>query len=122
MGYKLIRPPSHGAGRSPLRKARSHLGGWWRRSLIPTLPPVLVALLMGLVQAGDPPRALAIPKAPDAHVVIDGRLDEPEWSEGAVLRDFSQYLPNDNRPADDSTTVLVWYSQTAIYLGIKAYE
>lgn len=54
--------------------------------------------------------------------MIDGRLDEPAWAQAAVLRGFSQYLPNDNRPADDSTTVLVWYSSTAIYFGIRAYQ
>ena len=53
---------------------------------------------------------------------MDGRLDEPVWGRAAALRDFSQYLPNDNRPADDSTTVLVWYSPTAIYFGIRAYQ
>jgi uncharacterized protein DUF5916 len=58
----------------------------------------------------------------DSAVVIDGRLDEAVWTRAAVLRDFSQYLPNDNRPADDSTTVLVWYAPTAIYFGIRAYQ
>jgi hypothetical protein len=55
-------------------------------------------------------------------VVVDGRLDEPVWAQAAALRGFSQYLPNDNRPADDSTTVLMWYSPTAIYFGIRAYQ
>lgn len=89
---------------------------------LPTLPFVLLPLLLGLLQAGDPPPALAIPPGMDSRIVIDGRLDEPQWSQAAALRGFSQYLPNDNRPADDSTTVLVWYSPTAIYFGIRAYE
>jgi len=83
---------------------------------------VLLSLLLGLVQAGDPPPAIAIPRAPDARVVVDGWLDEPVWAQAAVLRGFFQYLPNDNRPADDSTTVLVWYSPTAIYFGVRAYQ
>ncbi len=49
-------------------------------------------------------------------------LLEAVWARAAVLRGFSQYLPNDNRPADDSTTVLVWYSPTALYFGIRAYQ
>ena len=69
-----------------------------------------------------PVTALALTRVADAHIVVDGRLDEPVWGQAAVLRDFSQYLPNDNRPADDSTTVLVWYSPTAIYFGIRAYQ
>ena len=65
---------------------------------------------------------LAAPRVANAAVTIDGHLDESVWAQAAVLRGFSQYLPNDNRPADDSTTVLVWYSPTAIYFGIRAYQ
>jgi len=68
------------------------------------------------------PAQVAVPRIADAEAVVDGRLDEPVWERAAVLRDFSQYLPNDNRPADDSTTVLVWYSPTAIWFGIRAYQ
>jgi uncharacterized protein DUF5916 len=58
----------------------------------------------------------------EAVVVIDGALDEPVWSEAAVLTGFSQYAPVDGRPAADSTEALVWYSETAIYVGIRAFE
>ena len=72
--------------------------------------------------AAPSPTQVSIPRVADAEDVVDGRLDEPVWARAAVLRDFSQYLPNDNRPADDSTEVLVWYSATAIYFGIRAYQ
>src|SRR4029077_3692732 len=73
--------------------------------------------------AGTPPGiAVAVPRITDAAVTIDGRLDEPVWGRAAPLREFSQYVPNDDRPAEDSTTVLVWYSPTAIYFGIRAYQ
>lgn len=85
-------------------------------------PVVLIPLLLALTQVGDSSPALAVPRRVDTGVSIDGRLDEPVWSDALVLRGFSQYLPNDNRPADDSTTVLVWYSPTAIYFGIRAYQ
>src|SRR5687768_3645831 len=58
----------------------------------------------------------------EAEVKIDGVLDEPVWHDAAVLRDFSQFDPNDGVPAADSTEVLVWYSPTAIHFGIRAYE
>ncbi|MBX9927686.1 MAG: carbohydrate binding family 9 domain-containing protein, partial [Gemmatimonadaceae bacterium] len=53
---------------------------------------------------------------------IDGELDEPMWEQAARLTGFSQLLPVDGRPADDSTEVFVWYSPTAIHFGIRAYE
>jgi hypothetical protein len=53
---------------------------------------------------------------------IDGRLDEALWSDAALLTGFSQYQPVDRLPADDSTEVLVLYTDHAIYFGVRAYE
>ena len=72
--------------------------------------------------AAPSPTRVAIPRVAEVEDAVDGRLDEPVWARAAAMRDFSQYLPNDNRPAEDSTTVLVWYSPTAIYFGIRAYQ
>ncbi len=58
----------------------------------------------------------------EAEVEIDGVLDESVWGRAIVLDGFSQYLPVDGRPAEDSTRVLVWYSPTHIYFGIRAFE
>ncbi len=56
-----------------------------------------------------------------AEIVVDGRLDEPAWSQAAHLTGFSLYAPVDGRPAPDSTEVLVWYSAKAIHFGIRAF-
>ena len=58
----------------------------------------------------------------DAAVQVDGALDEPVWTQAAVLTGFSQYAPNDGLPAADSTQVMVWYSPNAIHFGIRAFE
>ncbi len=65
--------------------------------------------------------AVRIPRI-DAEVPVDGTLTAPPWQRAAVLTGFSEYLPVDGVPAADSTEVLVWYSPTAIYFGIRAYE
>src|SRR5437868_7258556 len=57
-----------------------------------------------------------------ADVTVDGALSEPVWQQAAVLTGFSEFSPHDGVPAADSTQVLVWYSPTAIYFGIKAFE
>jgi len=64
---------------------------------------------------------VAIPKI-ESDVVIDGNLDEAVWRRAALLTGFSLYSPVDQRPAPDSTEVLVWYSSSAIYFGIRAFE
>ena len=58
----------------------------------------------------------------EGDVVIDGDLADSVWAHAALLTGFSQYAPNDGLPAADSTQVLVWYSSTAIYFGIRAFE
>jgi hypothetical protein len=58
----------------------------------------------------------------DAKADIDGKLDEPEWGQAALLTGFSQFSPADGIPAADSTEVFVWYSADAMYFGIRAYE
>jgi hypothetical protein len=58
----------------------------------------------------------------NTHLDLDGSLDAPVWKQAAILTGFSEYQPVDGAPAEDSTDVLVWYSPTAIYFGIRAYE
>ena len=93
------------------------------------LPLVLAALHatpdvepMGTVFNGrERQLAVRIPRI-DATVTIDGSLSEAPWISAAVLNGFSQYAPQDGVPAQDSTEVLVWYSPTAIYFGIRAFQ
>jgi hypothetical protein len=64
---------------------------------------------------------VAIPRVEgDALIEIDGRLDEVVWEEAAALTDFSQYAPVDDRASEQPTTVLTWYSPTAIHFGVRA--
>jgi hypothetical protein len=88
--------------------------------------PVLAALQLAAAQP-DVYNALkgqTVARAPAANatITIDGRLDEPVWRRAALLTGFSEYQPADQRPSPDSTEIFVWYSPTAIYFGIRAYE
>lgn len=58
----------------------------------------------------------------DATAEINGVLDEAVWQQAARLTGFSAYLPLDNRPAADSTEVLIWYTSTDLYFGVRAFE
>ena len=64
--------------------------------------------------------AVTIPRVDVSHT-IDGALDEPVWQQAALLTGFSQFFPNDGVPAQDSTEVLVWYSGSALHVGVRAY-
>src|ERR1041385_5702775 len=81
-------------------------------------PPVGAPVIYNGREGQTTARAPAI----NGRAEIDGRVDEPMWREAAMLTGFSLYAPVDQRPAPDSTEVLVWYSPTAIYFGIRAFE
>ena len=57
----------------------------------------------------------------EANITVDGNLNEPVWQQASRLHGFSRYAPTDGDAADDSTEVLVWYSPTAMYVGVRAY-
>lgn len=90
--------------------------------VLPLLVAFQLAAALPSVFNGRIGQTAAHAPAVDAVAVIDGRLDEPAWGSAAVLTGFSTYQPVDQRPAPDSTEVLVWYSPTAIYFGIRAFE
>lgn len=91
----------------------------------------VAATLVCPPKPGDPPfigrenqiqvRAPRI-QAEAAQVAVDGVLDEPAWGQAALLTGFSQFAPQDGIPARDSTHVLIWYSPTALHVGIRAFE
>ncbi|MGH7507127.1 MAG: DUF5916 domain-containing protein, partial [Longimicrobiales bacterium] len=95
------------------------------------LQPILMAVALATAQSAPMPQeiyhgreneiAVRIPRL-DGVVEIDGMLDEPSWASAALLTGFSQYRPVDGLPAIDSTAVLVWYGDDAIYIGVQAFE
>jgi len=88
----------------------------------------MLLLLLSLQQAVPTESASPTPSSPvaiprlEAEVTIDGRLDEPAWTQAARLTGFHQYQPVDGRPAEERTEVLVWYASSAIHFGIIAHD
>ena len=62
------------------------------------------------------------PRFNQKDVNIDGFLDEVEWSKSVSYSGFTSYLPVDGRPTEDDTEVRIWYSPTALYVGLIAHE
>jgi len=84
---------------------------------------IVLALTTAAYSGRDNQVHVPLPRidSPQAAITVDGILDEAVWEQAARLTGFSQYSPVDGRPADDPTEVLVFYSPTAIYFGIKAH-
>ncbi len=94
-------------------------------------------LLLALLLAADPAKPAFVdppihhgrsgqtavkPPRLDGKITVDGVLDEPQWQQAALLTGFSQYSPVDGVAAADSTEVLIWYSSTALHVGIRAFD
>src|SRR3954468_9045550 len=56
------------------------------------------------------------------NITLDGKLDEAQWRQAALLTGFSEYSPIDKLVAEDSTEIYVMYSEHEMYLGIRAFE
>ena len=91
---------------------------------MPNLLPLTMlaaALASGPIHNGRARELEVNPPRIDQSVQIDGRLDEEPWGRASVLKGFSRYAPTDGIAADDSTEVLIWYSPSAIHVGVRAF-
>ena len=93
------------------------------------LPLVVAAIVLALPSPADPVthsgrrgEVTVQPPRLEGAVRVDGVLDEPMWRQAAVLTGFSQFTPVDGVPAGDSTEVRIWYSTTALYIGVRAFD
>src|SRR5215203_3669789 len=55
-------------------------------------------------------------------IKIDGRLDEPAWSEADVAAEFRQQEPNEGTPASEKTEVRILFDDKNLYVGIHAFD
>src|SRR5215212_1326157 len=53
-------------------------------------------------------------------IKIDGRLDEPSWSQAEVATDFRQQEPNEGEPASEKTEVRLLFDDKNLYIGVHA--
>jgi hypothetical protein len=77
-----------------------------------------VAALAGTGRAGK--RAVA--HRTSASIAVDGVLSEQAWSEAKPQAEFWQLVPNEGAPPTTSTEFRVLYDDTAIYVGVRAFD
>lgn len=94
----------------------------WKSCITLCIEAIVFALWASSIQAQGMVSLGMTPPRLEEDIHIDGVLDEQVWSEAVSLDGFWDYLPVDERPAQDSTEVLVWYAPTAIYFGIRCYS
>lgn len=68
----------------------------------------------------DPGYRILVPRLHTAPV-IDGRADEPAWSDAARLTDFVQLEPHGGEPSLERTEVRIGYDAKALYVAFRCF-
>ncbi len=55
-------------------------------------------------------------------ITVDGKLDEPEWSNAAIATGFVQSEPHTGSPATENTEVKVLYDADKLYIGAYMHD
>jgi hypothetical protein len=58
----------------------------------------------------------------ESPIVIDGNLDELQWSQVKPATDFVQKNPRPGEPATETTEVRILYDEENLYLGIRCFD
>jgi len=88
----------------------------------------LARLAIGLLLAGPAAGRASAPGEPieavrrRAPVVIDGRLDDPDWASAPAFDGFSQRFPVEGAPVGQATEVLVLFDDDKLYVGVRCHD
>jgi hypothetical protein len=91
------------------------------------LAVILVLIYPALAQPNDladsaRPRIAKARQIIKSQVKIDGRLDEPVWSEIEPISDFIQTEPDEGEPASERTEVRIFYDREKLYFGFRCFD
>ncbi|OLC45075.1 MAG: hypothetical protein AUH68_05195 [Gemmatimonadetes bacterium 13_1_40CM_4_69_5] len=71
--------------------------------------------------SGRAPQVVTAVRA-DRAPQLDGRLDDAVWAQATPVRDLLQSVPDEGRPASESTEVRVVYDADALYVGARLFD
>jgi len=55
-------------------------------------------------------------------ILLDGRLDDPAWTEALPWTDFRQRDPDEGQPASERTELKVSYDDRALYVAVRSFD
>src|SRR5262249_14111414 len=66
------------------------------------------------------PTAIAAPRS--SAILLDAKLDEAAWKNATPITNFTQFDPEEGKPASQRTEVRFLYDEDALYIGAKMYD
>src|SRR5689334_18618392 len=55
-------------------------------------------------------------------ITVDGKLNEPAWSDAPTAGNFIQAEPREGEPSVEDTEVRILYDKENLYLGVYAHD
>jgi len=91
------------------------------RVTLAVLPGLLLGTLSSQAQPRAPrPRPSIAALSIAEPIKVDGLLDDEAWQRADIAEDFTQREPNPGRPASEPTEIRVVYTDSTLYVGIRA--
>ncbi|HET7185755.1 MAG TPA: DUF5916 domain-containing protein [Terriglobales bacterium] len=69
--------------------------------------------------SNNEPHQIHVRRIEDAHIKVDGKLDEPVWQTIEPITNFTQTQPNEGAPVSRRTEVRIFYDDNNIYFGFR---
>jgi hypothetical protein len=91
-------------------------------SLCPHFARAQTAQTAARANGHEKPVPVAIASARSGSIVLDGRLDEAAWSAISPITEFTQFDPDEGKPASERTEVRFAYDQDALYVGARMFD
>ena len=88
-------------------------------ALLIALLPIILLTNTSTAQVRGPARSMAAVRT-DTPPIIDGKLDEPCWSQANIATDFTDYRIE--QPATEQTLVRVLYDDENLYIAFECME
>jgi len=92
------------------------------------LPAALLSCAPTLLwaQGGDPhagrPTPVATAVRATAAIHVDGHLEEAAWAAATPVTAFTQYDPEEGKPASEATEARIVYDDEALYVGVRLHD
>lgn len=83
------------------------------------LVTLLIIIFYGKISGQGIPKKITA-KYINTEITLDGVMDEPVWEQAQMATDFMQFFPTDSKTADYPTEFKILYSETTLYVGIRA--
>jgi hypothetical protein len=95
---------------------------WRKRDLKDLLLIIILIILMSAHVLGESAKKSCVANFVTDPPVIDGKLDDKSWTNGAWIDDFRQFDPSNNASPSERTAFKIVFDDNNLYVAMKAFD